>query len=170
MTQDDVQATLAALVAARDGIWDQMPAEVVRLGQGIQPRGTGSFGQYFTPLMFAEGELRAAGDEVLWNLREVAVDPGTDLTTVRKLVHLMMDQKAHFVDFVGLPEAGALFLRLVGAVDAAVDRPMVVALLDAAMGYANRLHMWVDFVFPWGIANAFPRPEMHPAGAGRAAS
>ncbi len=57
MTQDDVQATLAALVAARDGIWDQMPAEVVRLSQGIQPRGTGSFGQYFTPLMFAEGEM-----------------------------------------------------------------------------------------------------------------
>ncbi len=169
MTQYEVKAILATIVAARDAIWDRMPAEVERLGQGIQPRGTGSFGQYFTPLMFAEGEMRAAGDEVLWTLREVAIDPAADLPTIKKFVHLMMDQKAHFVDFVGLPEAGDLFMKLVVAVDAASDRETVVLLLDAAMGYANRLHMWIDFVFPWGIANAFPRPEMRPTASGRMA-
>lgn len=153
------EAVLSELAKAREAIWETMPDEVRRLGAGIQPRGTGSFGQYFTPLMFAEGLIRNAGDELLWNLREVAADRSSDLATVKKFIVLTMDKKAHFVDFIGLPETGALFLRVVSAIEQTDDRATIVKLLDAAMIYANRMHLWIDSVFPWAIANAFPQPN-----------
>lgn len=159
MTANTPQAVLSELANAREAIWSVMPDEVRRLGAGIQPRGTGSFGQYFTPIMFAEGLMRNAGDELLWNLREVAADEASDLATVKRFISLTMDKKAHFIDFIGMPETGALFLRVVAAIESTEDRTTIVKLLDAAMIYANRMHLWIDSVFPWAIANAFPQPD-----------
>ncbi len=159
MQSDTPESVLSELSRAREAIWETMPEEVRRLGSGIQPRGTGSFGQYFTPLMFAEGLIRNAGDELLWNLREVAADETSDLPTVKKFIDLTLDKKAHFLDFIGLPETGALFLKVVSAIQTTDDRATIVKLLDAAMIYANRMHLWIDSVFPWAIANAFPQPK-----------
>jgi len=41
--------------------------------------------------------------------------------------------------------------------------PLFSELTAAALSYANRIHMWIDFVFPWGVTNGFPRPERREA-------
>jgi hypothetical protein len=139
-------------------IWFTMPEEVERFGKGHQPRGTGPYNQYFTPLMFAEGEARTFSDEILWSLHQVASEEDTDIATLKRLVSTLVSYKADFFDFVGLPEACAVVKRFVAAIEEAEDRATFVELVDAMLSWANRYHMWIDFVFPWGVANAFPRP------------
>ena len=156
---DKVQATIVALRKLREDMWFDMPAEIERFGRGVQPRGTGAYQQYFTPLMFAEGEARTMSDEVLWCVWQLATDESTDLDTLGRVVSDLVGYKADFLDFVGLPEAAAVFHQFVEAIQAAEGRGEFVELIDAALSYANRFHMWVDAVFPWGIANGFQRPK-----------
>jgi hypothetical protein len=51
----------------------------------------------------------------------------------------------------------------VDAVGVCADLDEFSELTAAALSYANRIHMWIDFVFPWGVTNGFPRPERREA-------
>lgn len=153
---DDV---ITELDAERERIWLTLPEDVKSLSKGILPRGTGPKGQYFTSLLFAEGEARTLSDEMLWGLLEIARRGDADLATLKLVVNQIIDYKADFFDFVGLPKACFFIHRYAEGARAASDLDEFIAVTGAALSYANRLHMWIDFVFPWGLANAFPKPE-----------
>jgi Cucumopine synthase C-terminal helical bundle domain len=154
------------LDAERERIWLHCPAEVSRLGKGIIPRRTGSHGQYLSTLMFAESEARTLSDEVLWGIIEVSESEPLDLRTVQLLIRQIVGYKASFFDFVGLPEAGALVARYVQAATDTDSMDDFLALTRAAISYVNKLHMWVDAVFPWGVTNGFKRVEVGASAGG----
>ena len=156
MTTDEVIATLEK---EREAIWLKAPQEVKDIGNGIVPRGTGSRGQYLSDLIFAEGEARTLADEMLWGLIQVAEKPGMDLKTLQAVVTEIIGYKADFFDFVGLPQAAKLVHMYVEAAGRTTTNEEFVKLSGAALSYANRIHMWVDAVFPWGICNGFKRPD-----------
>ena len=156
MTTDEV---IAALEKEREAIWLKAPQEVKDIGNGIVPRGTGSHGQYLSNLIFAEGEARTLADEMLWGLIQVAERPGTDLKTLQAVVSEIIAYKADFFDFVGLPQAAKLVHMYVEAAQKTTTTEEFIKLSGAALSYANRMHMWVDAVFPWGICNGFKRPD-----------
>ncbi len=162
-----VDETIAELDAERERIWLTMPADVADLGQGILPRGTGPKDQYLTSLIFAEGEARTLADEMFWGLLEIARRGGADLATLQMVVDQIIEYKADFFDFVGLPRACDYIHRYGAAARATESMADFIRLTGSALSYANRLHMWIDFVFPWGLANAFPKKPA-PATAGPA--
>lgn len=152
-----VSEAIAALDAERERIWLTCPEEIERLGQGHVPRRTGSHGQYFTTLMFAEGESRTLSDELLWGLIEIGQKTDFDLRTVVLIVDQIVSYKAAFFDFVGMPEAGKFLQLYVEGARAATSQEEFLQLTRAAITYVNKVHMWVDAVFPWGVSNAFKR-------------
>ena len=156
MTTEDV---IAKLESEREAIWLTAPQEVKDIGNGIIARGTGAQGQYLSNLMFAEGEARTLADEMLWGLIQVAEQPDTDLKTLQAIVTQIIGYKADFFDFLGLPEAADLVRLYVDAAEKTTTLDEFSKLTGAALSYSNRLHMWVDAVFPWGICNGFKRPD-----------
>jgi hypothetical protein len=58
-----------------------------------------------------------------------------------------------------MPQAGAMISRYVEAAQACGSIDELEQLSSAALGYVNRLHMWVDQVFPWGVCDGFKRPD-----------
>ncbi|MCV2394372.1 hypothetical protein OEB99_08625 [Actinotalea sp. M2MS4P-6] len=154
-----VHDVIAELDGERERIWLTLPEDVQSLGKGVLPRGTGPKAQYFTSLLFAEGEARTLSDEILWGLLEIARKGDADLETLKMFVTQIVDYKADFFDFVGLPVACRWTHRYAEGARAAADLDEFIAVTGAALSYANRLHMWIDFVFPWGLANAFPRDD-----------
>ena len=154
---------IAALDAERERIWLECPQEVRDMGQGIMPRRTGSHGQYLTTLIFAEGEARTLSDEMLWGMLQVMGRGEADLGTLQALIAEIVAYKADFFDFVGMPDAGALVHRYVEAAQGCTSIEELERLSRAALTYVNRLHMWVDAVFPWGVTNGFKRPDAVPA-------
>ena len=139
-------------------IWLEMPAEVRAIGQGRVPRRTGSHGQYLSTLIFAEGESRTLSDEILWGLLQVAAGPAADLATLKALVQEIVAYKGSFFDFVGMPRAAGIVASYCEAVEECEDLGQFRELTEAALSYANRLHSWVDIVFPWGVCDGFKRP------------
>jgi Cucumopine synthase C-terminal helical bundle domain len=147
------------LESERERIWLKCPQEVKDLGNGIVPRGTGSRGQYLSTLIFAEGEARTLSDEMLWGLLQVAEKPGVHLPTLQAIVTQIIGYKADFFDFVGLPEAASFVHKYVAAAAETKSIEEFVKLTGAALSYGNRIHMWIDAVFPWGLGNGFKRAD-----------
>ena len=154
-----VEDVIRELDAERERIWLQLPEDVRDLGNGIVPRKTGPKKQYFTALLYAEGEARTLADEVLWGFIEIAKKPDADLETLKMFVTQVVDYKADFFDFVGLPLTCSFIHRYAEGARAATTLEEFAAVTGSALSYANRVHMWIQSVFPWGIANAFPRAD-----------
>lgn len=154
-----VTDVIAELNAEREKIWLECPTEISNMGKGIIPRRTGAHGQYLSTLMFAEGEARTLSDELLWGIIEVSESNALDLRTLQLLINQIVSYKAAFFDFVGMPEAGAHLTRYVEATQAAETTEEFLDVTRAAISYVNKVHMWVDAVFPWGVTNGFKRVE-----------
>lgn len=152
-----IAEVISELDAERERIWLECPQEVTDMGQGRIPRRTGTHGQYLSTLIFAEGEARTLSDEILWGIIELSETESLDLHTLKLLIRQIVGYKADFFDFVGMPRAGSLVARYVEATQAATTHEEFLALTQAAISYVNKLHMWVDAVFPWGVTNGFKR-------------
>jgi hypothetical protein len=163
-----VDEIIATLDAEREAIWMEAPEEVLAMGRGEIPRRTGSHGQYLSTLIFAEGEARTLSDEMLWGMWRVAQAGDVDLKTLRALCEEIVAYKADFFDFVGLPHAASLIHLYVKGVGECQDLDEFSRLTASALSYGNRIHMWIDFVFPWGVTDGFKRPEHRGAAAVRA--
>jgi len=154
MTVDDV---ITRFEQEREKIWFEQPDEVRDLGNGIVPRGTGSRGQYLSTIIFAEGEARTMADEMLWGLIRVAEDTDADLPTLQSIIKQIIGYKADFFDFVSLPHAASMIHLYVETACQCTTLHDLCRLSHAALSYANRLHMWVDFILPWGLGDGFRR-------------
>jgi hypothetical protein len=152
-----IEDAIARFEAERERIWLNAPDEVTALGKGIVPRGTGARGQYLSTIIFAEGEARTMADEMLWGLIRVAEDTDADLETLKAVIKQIIGYKADFFDFVSLPEAAQMIRMYVEAACACQSLDELARLSHAALGYANRLHMWVDYILPWGLGDGFRR-------------
>lgn len=154
-----VDEAIARFEAEREKIWMTSPEDVTRLGEGIVPRRTGARGQYLSTIIFAEGEARTFADEMLWGIIRVCEDTKPDLATLQALIDQIIGYKAAFFDFVSLPSAAEMTRLYVEAAKACETADELARLSHAALGYANRLHMWVDYILPWGLGDAFRRKE-----------
>ena len=153
-----VDAVIDQINAARDDIWELPPAEVLALGRGQVPMGTGAKNNYLSTLIFAENELRTLTDEILWFAWVTATrNPKADLATLVAYMDEMGQYKANMNDYVGLPEGCRILKLYVGGILRATSLDEFARLTESAMTYFNRLHGWVDIVFPWGIVNGFQR-------------
>jgi hypothetical protein len=155
---ESVEAVIEHIDAARDAIWENPPAEVLALGTGTVPRGTGAKNNYLSTLIFAENELRTLTDEILWFAWATATrNPDAELRTLVLYMDEMGQYKANMNDYVGLPEGGEILKHYVGGIRIATTLDEFARLTESAMTYFNRLHGWVDIVFPWGLVNGFHR-------------
>lgn len=152
-----VEEAIARFEAEREKIWMTSPDDVTALGQGIVPRRTGARGQYLSTIIFAEGEARTFADEMLWGIIRVCEDTEADLATMQAIIDQIIGYKASFFDFVSLPSAAEMTRLYVDASKTCVTTEELARLSHAALGYANRLHMWVDYILPWGLGDAFKR-------------
>lgn len=157
-TVGSVAEVVDAIDTAREEIWDTPPQEVLDLGKGIVPMGTGAKNNYLSTLIFAENELRTLTDEILWFAWVTATrNPDADLRTLVLYMDEMCQYKANMNDYVGLPEGCRVLKLYVGGIRLATTLDDVAALTESAMTYFNRLHGWVDIVFPWGLVDGFHR-------------
>jgi hypothetical protein len=157
-TVASVGEAIGTIDAARDAIWERPPREVLDLGAGIVPRGTGAKNNYLSTLIFAENELRTLTDEILWFAWITATrNPHAHLATLVAYMDEIGQYKANMFDYVGLPGGARILKVYVGGIRVATSLGQFAALTEAAMTYANRLHGWVDIVFPWGLVDGFKR-------------
>ena len=156
----DIDDAVALFERERDAIWLTAPEEIVVLSKGTNPRGIGSRGQYLTPILFAEGAARSLADETLWGVLQLCDKPGMDLDTLKAVVTELVGRKVGFFELFGLEHVSGLvatYVRVAAGAQSAADlkRPTV-----AMISYVNRVQVWIDAAFPWGLCSGYMRPAM----------
>lgn len=143
----------------RLAIWEKMPQDVYDLSCGVVPGDTNVYGQYVMTALYADSELRTLCDEVLFYLVETAKEGNVDLHTLVRYAKNLLDYKAKFFVFTGVPMAGELLDMYLEALDSVEDLEQLIKLSEAALMYFNRHHMWVDLIIPWGVFNGFAKQD-----------
>lgn len=143
----------------RLAIWEKMPRDVFDLSNGVVPGDTNVYGQYVMTALYADSEMRTLCDEILFYLVETAKQGDVDLQTLIAFAKNLLDYKAKFFTFTGVPMAGEMLVMYMDALDSVENLDQFIQLTEAALKYFNRHHMWVDLIIPWGVFNGFAKTD-----------
>lgn len=147
------------IVEETDRIWMTEPVEVRRMRLGIFPTESGSEGQYFTNMVFINGDMRALSTWITPGVIVRALaDDAFSLDHVKKLFEWTNLVSVDFLAFTGFVRFAEFAHRIVGVFDQIETKEELESLLKAWYAYANRMYLWVHHMFPWALGTAFPKP------------
>jgi len=136
-------------------IWLEEPEEIKKIRAGIIESGAGSYGQYFTTLVFMDGEVRALGYLCFTTILQAIDDPNFDMDHIRKLSKMLVPVCAEFLGYCGLTKVWDFSRRFLELLDKVDDRRKLRGLVRSLVLYVNRMHGWMHFYFPWGLGTQF---------------
>lgn len=149
-------------------IWSEESEDITRLRMGICHERAGSFGQYFSTLVFALTYTLALGEHVVYGLVKGADNDKIPLEALKELTreHFVEGFRAPmFVGYVLAPKAETFAENIVAALDTVTTREDFKALLGSYFTYQNILHWWLHVYFPWSLGGVFEQVD-----AGRVAT
>lgn len=165
-----LESAIALFESERDKIWLTAPEEITVLSRGTNPRGIGARGQYLTPIIFAESAARSLADGTLWSVIELCDREDLDLPTFKAVIGAMVGRKAGFFEMLGLQHVADMVEIYVDVAAEAQDKDDLRRVTVSMISYINRVHVWIDAAFPWGICNGFMRPVAYRENTGGGAS
>jgi hypothetical protein len=138
-------------------IWETEPDEIRAMRLGVFASGAGSYDQYFSNLVFVNGDMRALST---WITPAVILrtlnDDDFSLEQAKKVFEWTNLVNVDFLAYCGFVKFGEFAHRIVDAYDEIETKEELNELLRAWYAYANRMYMWVHAAFPWGLGVAFP--------------
>jgi hypothetical protein len=136
------------------------PDEVLKMFRfGIIDSGAGSYGQYFTTMVFAEGDCRALAFYNANNLLIVAEEKSFSLDHLKTLARLYLPLGPEFLAFCGLKKIHEFTKDVLNALDSVNSKEDYKELINALNTYAAVLHGWIHHYFPWNIGELFPQKK-----------
>ncbi len=143
-------------------IWSEESDDITRLRMGIVPGQAGSFGQYFSTLVFALTYTLALGEHVIYGLVKGADNEKITLQSLKELTreHFVVGFRAPmFVGYVLAPKAETFAEDIVAALDTVATPADFKALLGSYFTYLNILHWWLHVYFPWSLGGVFEQVD-----------
>lgn len=149
-----------ALQQETDRIWLDEPIEIKRMRLGVYTSGAGSYGQYFSNMVFVNGDMRAISTWITPDavLRCVG-DPSFTLDQCQKVFEWINLLSVDLIAYLGFVKMGEFVHDIVESYPQMKSKEEFLEILEAWYAYANRLYLWVHQVFPWGLGTAFPKPS-----------
>ena len=138
-----------------DRIWLDEPDEVRKFRLGVIDSGAGSYGQYFTTLVFADGEVRALGYLCYTTILNAVKDPDFGLEHVRKLAKMLVPVCAEFLGYCGLTKIWDFSRRFLELIERVESKEELEDVVRSLVLYVNRIHGWMHFYFPWGLGSQY---------------
>jgi len=134
------------------------PDEVLKIFRyGIIDSQAGSYGQYFTTMVFAEGDCRALAFYNANNLLIVAEEKSFTLDHLKIMARLYLPLGSEFLGYCGLQKIWEFTQEVLGALDSVKSKEDYKELINALNTYVAVVHGWIHHYFPWNIGELFPQ-------------
>lgn len=134
------------------------PDEVLKIFRyGIIDSQAGSYGQYFTTMVFAEGDCRALAFYNANNLLIVAEEKSFTLDHLKIMARLYLPLGSEFLGYCGLQKIWEFTQEVLGALDSVKNKEDYKELINALNTYVAVVHGWIHHYFPWNIGELFPQ-------------
>lgn len=125
------------------------PKELVDIFTGKEQKGVGPYNQYFSTLVFVNGEVRQLGYNALGGVLKVASDKKVDLQSIRSIVSPFCKVAAEFLGYVGLKKLHSFVEEAIVLSKEIDSREDMIELFKAVTTYTSQLHGWTLCYFPW---------------------
>jgi hypothetical protein len=136
------------------------PDEVKKIFQyGLIESQAGSYGQYFSTMVFAEGDCRALTYYNVNNLLFLFDEPLFTLEHIKKLFRLYVPLSAEFLGYCGFKKLWEFVQAILEVLDDVKSKEELKELITSLAIYVANLHAWVHHRFPWGLGILFPRKK-----------
>jgi len=136
------------------------PEEVLKIFHyGIIESEAGSYGQYFTTMVFTEGDCRALAFYNANNLLLVAEEESFTLEHLKVMARLYLPIGSEFLGYCGLKKVWEFAQDVLGALDTLKTKDEYKELLNAFNTYVAVLHGWIHHYFPWKLGELFPHKK-----------
>jgi hypothetical protein len=140
-------------------IWLEEPLEIKNLRLGIIDTGAGTYNQYFSTLVFVDGDIRALGCYCANGLARSADLESTTLEQLKDQVSIFMPISAKFLGYCGLKTVWRFTQDVIDSLPSIETKDEFRTLLGALAIFLARLHIWVHNFFPWELGILFPMKE-----------
>ena len=136
------------------------PDEVLKIFHyGILESGAGSYGQYFTTMVFAEGDCRALAFYNANNLLLVAEEESFTLEHLKTMAGLYLRVSSEFLGYCGLKRIWEFTQDILASLDTVKTKEEYKELINAFNAYVATVHGWIHHYFPWNIGELFPQKK-----------
>jgi hypothetical protein len=151
-----VDALVREIVSETQRIWINPPEELLDIHSGHIKSGAGSRGQYFTTMLFVNGEQRPFGYGALGGLVRSCFNSDLTVDALKQIAGNFIKTPAEFLGYCGLDKQWAFTQRTLAALKDVHSRADFVTLMSALGTYANCLNGWNLHYFPWSHGDAYP--------------
>jgi len=146
----------AAIKKEVDKMWVEEPIETKKLRLGCLDSRPGSYNQYFSTYVFADGETRATGYIVFSGIMKAVQNPKFGLDQIREMIRILVPISTEYLGYSGFPkmrEFGRTLLSILDEIDNKEDFEEILANFTL---YANLFHGWIHLYFPWFLGEFYP--------------
>jgi hypothetical protein len=148
-------------------IWIDPPQELLDIHAGRITSGAGSRGQYFTTMLFVNGEQRPFGYGAIGGLVRSCFNTDLSLDALKQIAGNFIKVPAEFLGYCGLDKQWDFTQRTVAILKEVRSKSDFVNLMSALGTYANCLNGWNLHYFPWSHGDAYrvgdaPAPMVPP--------
>ena len=152
----EVQAVIAAIHQETERIWVDLPKELVNIHAGRIASGAGSYDQYFTTMLFVNGEMRPMGYGALGGLIKTCKHTDVSLDVLKGMTQHFIRVPAEFLGYCGLDDLWRLTQQTLSALQGVETKEEYHTLIYTLALYAHRLNGWNLHLFPWHHGKDYP--------------
>ena len=152
----EVQALVARIHEETERVWIRPPREIEDLHRGVVRSGAGSYAQYFSTLVFLNGETRPLGYCALNGLVRLSQSDSFSLDALREMTPNFVRTPAEFLGYCGLSTLWDLVQETLEALPLLQTKAQYHALVGTLALYANVLNTWNLQYFPWHHGAEYP--------------
>jgi hypothetical protein len=155
----EVQALISRIQDETESVWLDPPQEIDDLHRGIVRSGAGSYSQYYSTLVFLNGETRPLGYSALNGLVRLSQSQNLSLSVLREITPNFVRTPAEFLGYCGLNTLWSFVQDTFDVLPLLQTKEQFQALIGSLALYANVMNTWNLQYFPWHHGLAYPAHE-----------
>lgn len=152
VSHPDVQALVDEIWQEANRIAVQVPEELLAIHKGDIRSRAGGKGQYFTTMVFVNGEQRPLGYCAVGGLLSASRCRSATLDMLREITPHFLVTPAKFLEYCGLHKQCEYVMRTHECLPLLRDKEEYHTLMAPLYIYTNLLNAWSLHLFPWNAA------------------
>lgn len=156
----DLVGLVDAIQRETEKIWIHAPSEISDLHNGIVRSGAGSYDQYFSTLVFLNGETRPMGYCALNGLVRLCANEKISLEVLREITPNFIRTTGEFLGYCGLNTLWKFTQDLIKGLVLMETKAQYHAAVASLALYTNVLNTWNLQLFPWQHGDAYPHRKL----------
>jgi hypothetical protein len=155
----EVQQLIGEIYDEIERVWIDPPIEIVNMYQGRITSRAGSYNQYFSTLVFLNGEVRPLGYCALNGLLKVCRTTDIGVADLKCIAPIFIKTPSEFLGYTGLDTLWRFTQLVLAALSKVETKEHYFALINSLALYVNVLNTWNLHYFPWHHGMEYRQPD-----------